>query len=155
VNVLFVCSGNTCRSPLAAMMARRAAERPGIMDFHVRSAGVYAAEGEPASEGALLLARERGLDLRRHRSRRLTPELISWADLVVGMTQSHLHAVQASEAAPRCALATEFLPAGHPACGKPVPDPIGGGWAAYSGTFDLLRECVDALCEELLPPTDS
>ncbi len=89
--VLFVCTGNTCRSPMAEAIARtRAAERGwGTVEF--RSAGVSAWPGSPASEAVIQAANRRGVEgLDGHRSTPVTEALLDWADLVLAMTPSHL-----------------------------------------------------------------
>ncbi len=85
LNVVFLCTGNTCRSPLAAALAAR------TWGEHARfsSAGLQAVAGEPASDGARVVATELGADLSAHRSRPLDATLLSEADWVIGMTRSH------------------------------------------------------------------
>jgi len=85
IKVLFFCSGNTCRSPLAQGLA--AARWP---DLDVASAGLDAAPGCPASAGSCDQARDRGLNLEAHRSRRLEDETLREADWAVGMTAAHV-----------------------------------------------------------------
>jgi protein-tyrosine phosphatase len=83
MRVLFVCSGNICRSPFAEAVARS-------MGFEVESAGVAAIEGNEPTEDAVAVARELGYDLTSHRARALTEEMLGRADVVVGMTARHL-----------------------------------------------------------------
>src|SRR5690606_21448064 len=85
-NVLFVCTGNTCRSPLAEAIARAALEARGWTHVRVDSAGTAAAWDLPASENAAAVAAEHGLDLSGHRSQPVTPELVRWADLILVMS---------------------------------------------------------------------
>src|SRR6185437_4110348 len=75
MNVIFVCTGNTCRSPLAEALARRAAQLRGV-DATFASAGTGAALGSPATDGAILVGLERDVDLSRHRSRPLLPAAV-------------------------------------------------------------------------------
>jgi protein-tyrosine-phosphatase len=87
VSVLFVCTGNTCRSPFAEAVARR----EGHVD--VESAGLSAYTGDRPPEDAIVVARELGYDLSSHRARPLTEEMLERADVVVGMTAEHVAAV--------------------------------------------------------------
>jgi protein-tyrosine-phosphatase len=89
--VLFLCSGNTCRSPLAQALARRRWP-PHLV---VRSAGLGAAPGQPASPGAVEVAAELGADLVEHRSQALTPRLLAEADWVIGMTRAQVATLKA------------------------------------------------------------
>src|SRR2546423_14724362 len=90
MNLLFVCSGNTCRSPMAEALARKIAERRGIKDLSVSSAGTNAWDNVPATDEALLVGMERDIDLTGHRARKLTPAIVSEADLIFVMTPGHL-----------------------------------------------------------------
>src|SRR5712675_2452951 len=87
--ILFVCSGNTCRSPLAEAIAREVL--PGRLDFEVEiaSAGTSALAGSPASPHSIAVAERHGLDLSAHRSRMLTRDLVHEADLIVTMGVRH------------------------------------------------------------------
>ena len=85
MRLLFVCTGNTCRSAIAEALARREAIERGLADVEVSSAGTSAWDGAPASDGALLVALERGLDISTHRSQQLTRELVQSHDVVLVM----------------------------------------------------------------------
>src|SRR5438094_9980874 len=87
-NVLFVCTGNICRSPLAGALLERALKERGL-EVSVTSAGTGAWDGAPVSEGAYLVGLERGLDLSSHRARLLTRELVEEADLILTMARHH------------------------------------------------------------------
>lgn len=141
--VVFVCTGNTCRSPLAMILARQ--RWPGIRFF---SAGLQAGPGLPAAGPARTVAAERGGDLSDHGSRPLDHDLIAGADWVIGMTRSHVALLNRALGA-ACPARVGLL--GAPAQdlrGEPTPDeeevadPIGGSLETY-------RTCADQL-ERLL-----
>src|SRR6478672_949733 len=83
MRILLVCTGNTCRSPLAEVLLRRALAEEKMDGVVVESAGTGAFGGEPASEGSYLVALENGLDLAAHRARTATRAMIADADLVL------------------------------------------------------------------------
>jgi len=87
--LFFVCSGNTCRSPLAAALTRKRLADAGNRVWVVESAGLAAFAADPASASATAVAGEYGLDLSGHCSRRLTVEMLAGADLVLVMTAAH------------------------------------------------------------------
>lgn len=148
-NLLFVCTGNTCRSPLAAALAQRAVDRRAWTHVRVQSAGVSTMPGAPASEGAQLVAREDGLDLSAHMSRPLTPELTGWADLILGMGPSHLVGVAELGGAEKAALVTDFLD--DDALGTAIEDPFGGDVSAYRETYQQLEHAIAGLLSRLEP----
>lgn len=145
--VLFVCSGNTCRSPLAERLLERAARDRGRDGLEVRSAGTFAGRGAPASSGASIVAQRRGLDLSGHRSTPLGPDLVEWADLVVTMTAAHRRVARDVGGAGKVVLATELLPEEHPGHGRDVADPAGGGVERYEEVVELLEEVVEGILE--------
>lgn len=87
-NILVVCTANQCRSPLAAALLRKAVERAG--GSHTVLSGGLLEGGEPSPADLVEVARRHGIDLTGHRSRQLTPELLDGADLVLGMTKTHV-----------------------------------------------------------------
>jgi protein-tyrosine phosphatase len=87
--VLFVCTGNICRSPTAEALARRELERHPGVPIQVSSAGSHALEGNPAASRSMLAAATRGASLERHFARELTRRRVRAADLILCMAAEH------------------------------------------------------------------
>ena len=150
--LLFVCSGNTCRSPLASALAER---ELGALGWRVEvgSAGVSALSGTPASSGSLAAAQRHGLNLSAHRSREVDPALIDWADLILVMSPSHLVRLAQLGGAGKAALLDAFANGeeGVEDTGGGVPDPFGGDDDAYEETYRTLEELVSKALRRLEP----
>jgi len=148
-HILLVCTGNTCRSPMAAALTRRAlAQRLGLPEadlraagFVVRSAGVFAGNDAPASPEAVRAMSAMGIDLSAHRSAGLTREMAQEADLILTMSESHLRAVR--ELAPGAAGRAFRLDER-----ADVADPIGQDLPAYQRTADQIDAALDARLTE-------
>jgi protein-tyrosine-phosphatase len=140
--ILFVCTGNTCRSPMAEAIARSHLQRVGWTDIVVESAGVAATDGEDASDGALVVTLEEGQDLSTHRARRLTPALVDAASLILVMGPRHLERVRAVGGGERAYLLTAYAHADPQAL--PVADPFGGDLDTYRATYAELKGAVVA-----------
>lgn len=147
--VLFLCTGNTCRSPLAeGLLKKRLGERFGLnakdlgnFGFVVTSAGLVAGFGSPASPMSLQAARESGVDLTKHRSRGVEIRMLQDADFVFAMSQSHLDRIH--DLAPDLAARVRRLDAQ----GNDIPDPFGGSLAEYRA----CREAISRGIEKILP----
>lgn len=146
--ILFVCTGNTCRSPLAAV-ALRAELGSDADQVELGSAGTAASTGQPASEGTLRIAAAEGFDLGRHRSRPLTPQLARSADLVFVMSAAHRTAVEAM-GVPRgqVHLISEWPEPGEPEL--PVFDPFGASFEAYEECWRRLRRHARRIAPRVL-----
>jgi protein-tyrosine phosphatase len=147
--LLFVCTGNICRSPLAEAIFRHQAEQAGrAADFEVDSAGTHGwHEGERADARARRVAQRRGVAVSSI-ARELEPRDFERFDLILAMDRGHLRQLQSRCPAPlrgRIRLMREW---GEPPGGD-VPDPYYSGEEAFEEVFDLLDGCCRRLLAEL------
>jgi protein-tyrosine-phosphatase len=151
LRLAFVCTGNTCRSPMAEGLARAALsrrlevapERLGDFGFEIVSMGVFAMPGAPASAHAVEVLDPLGIDLRSHRSRYAVPDEIARFDRVYAMTHSHLEALRL------------MLPPGKDRnCelldpeGNDVGDPVGGPREDYERAAEEIARAIERRLDE-------
>ena len=134
--IVFLCTGNTCRSPMAEGFWRvlGGEEKTGLA---ASSAGLFTADGMPASAGALTAARERGAELSAHRSRQVTKEIAEDAKYLVCMTGAHCDRLE--ELFPACKDKIYAL------AQRDIDDPFGGGIEVYRTAAAQIYDAVAAL----------
>ena len=141
MNILFVCSGNTCRSPMAAALMKEMAKEKGL-DVNVKSAGLFAWDGQEASREAIQVMKEEGIDIKDHRSNIIYRNLVEDADLILTMGVNHKEQLLSKYSFLRGKVYTlkEY------AYGKEedIEDPFGRSIRAYQ---KAKREIKDALKE--------
>ena len=133
--LIFICTGNTCRSPLAEAGMRKLATEAGL-DMTILSAGLAVYGNLPASDHALEVAREAGLDLVVHRSRPFTREMALSCDLLVTMTQKHKEAIVKKMPALEAKVLMLSELAGEGVVD--VEDPVGGDLSEYRSSRDQI-----------------
>lgn len=146
-HILLVCTGNICRSPLAAALLERSLATRGLTGITVSSAGTGAWDGAPASEGAYLVGLERGLDLSGHRARLLSRELVEASDLIFTMARHHRARVDELGGDGRVFVLGEY--AGREGDDAEVSDPFGGDLGIYRDTCAELEALMTAVVERL------
>jgi protein-tyrosine-phosphatase len=140
--ILFVCTGNTCRSPMAeALFLHRMGKDA---NWNAASAGIYAQLGAPASNNAVSALHELEIDLTNHQSKPLTPELVEHAEMIVAMTDAHRHHILDlfPEVGNRVFLINSFGTSKVPA---DVSDPFGGSLNTYKRTRDEIDRALSDL----------
>lgn len=134
MKIMFVCTGNTCRSPMAQAIFTDMSKDSGL-DFTVCSAGLYAQNGAPASENAEKACKEIGLDLNNHRAKSVMDENVNTTDLFAVMTMAHAQALM-ELGVPKDKI---YI--------LNVSDPFGGGLQVYRECRDEIRDRLIVLLE--------
>ncbi len=144
-NVVFICTGNVCRSPMAEGFYRQLTESDD--SIVASSAGISAFDGQAASRHSVEVMKHEGIDISGHTSRMLTPEIVDQATLIFGMTCGHRDAVQMMfpESREKVFVLREFLVGPDADFDLDVSDPIGGSLDEYVRTRNLIKEALQSV----------
>jgi protein arginine phosphatase len=144
VKVLFVCSGNTCRSVMAEQLFRKLAKDRGL-DWEARSCGTSADPRVPVTQHVKKLVGEMGVTDFRHQATPISSQAVAWADVVLTMTNDHLRRIRADypEAEAKAYMLNEYADLGR----EDIDDPVGGDEDRYRAALAEIRGALERVLE--------
>ena len=146
INILAVCTGNICRSPMAEGILRSTMDN---LLINISSSGTHALVGNPAAEFAVITASENGIDISGHRARILNPEIIHGSNIILCMEPSQIEYVLSldTSAYGRVLNLAEFSDSRKL---RKIPDPYGSSLREYRECFKNIKMCIDNFVEQIL-----
>lgn len=152
MNVLFVCTGNTCRSPMAEGYLKHLLKVNNITNVNVISAGTHANDESPASEESIKAMNVFEIDISTHKSKLVSKETLEWANLIVGMTYLHVQSILTLfgfEHRKKLKILHEFDQKN-----TDVVDPFGGDKKIYMSCFEEMKPAIDNIFAEIVSMLD-
>ncbi len=148
MNILFVCTGNTCRSSMAEGIFRKLIEINSMENINVSSAGISAFEGDCANGKAVDVLAERGIDIANHRARQLTEEIIGQSNLILTMTGGHKSVILSAfpQYSDRVYTLKEYAQAEG---NSDIADPYGLGYNDYARTADEIETYLKKIMDNI------
>lgn len=141
MNIIFVCTGNTCRSPMAEGLFKKILQEQKRENILVKSAGLSVPVSAPASQNAITVMKEQGIDLQQHRAQQLTAAMLADADRIYVMTGQQQQILQA--------LYPQFAKKIQQLSNAPISDPFGQDVQAYRTCAEQIRQALIKIAEDL------
>ena len=142
MNILFVCTGNTCRSAMAAALFNKIAIEKNL-DVRIESAGIFAHDGEPASNEAIIAMKKYDIDLLGHHAQSINTELVEKSDLILTMTAAHKMVLEPA------AGGKVFTLCEYAGLDEDIEDPYGGDVKEYEECAEKLFKALEKVAEKL------
>lgn len=145
-NIIFVCTGNTCRSPMAEALMKKLLKENNIANVNVVSRGLSVFENSPASENSISVIKKYNIDLTSHRAKLLSPNEVQSFDLILTMSESHKNSIISifPDIENKVFTMYEF------SFGKreDISDPFGGDIEVYEKCLDEIYMCVKQIVDK-------
>lgn len=141
MNIIFVCTGNTCRSPMAEGLFKKILQEQKKENILVSSAGLSVPVSAPASQNTITVMKEQGIDLQQHRAQQLTAAMLADADRIYVMTGQQQQILQA--------LYPQFAKKIQQLSNAQISDPFGQDVQAYRTCAEQIRQALIKIAEDL------